>query len=205
MVITTSDGAVYLIADTILYENKKDGNVSIVGSGKVKAKESGGTDGKMTFNMNIDESSIYPDKSAPLYIVNGKEIKSFEIRDIDPNLIKSMDVLKNESATELYGERGRNGVIQITLKTKGEQSDTTGTSIIKMKAPQGFIAELKAGIKTTPLFYVGGKSITEEEMKNLKPNDIESINVLKGENAIEKYGAEAKDGVVEITMKKPAT
>ena len=38
------------------------------------------------------------------------------------------------------------------------------------------------------------------EMKNIPPANIESINVLKGESAKNKYGEKGKNGVVEITM-----
>ncbi|MBL7970574.1 MAG: TonB family protein, partial [Prolixibacteraceae bacterium] len=37
---------------------------------------------------------------------------------------------------------------------------------------------------------------------DINPDDIESINVLKGESAASKYGDQAKNGVVEITTKK---
>jgi len=51
-------------------------------------------------------------------------------------------------------------------------------------------------------FYLNGVKITEKEMKAISPNDIESINVLKGENAIKKYPEDGKDGVVEIKLKR---
>jgi uncharacterized protein (TIGR02231 family) len=35
---------------------------------------------------------------------------------LNPNSIKSMDVLKNEQATAIYGSRGTNGVVVVTLK-----------------------------------------------------------------------------------------
>lgn len=53
-----------------------------------------------------------------------------------------------------------------------------------------------------PLILVNGKETSSEEMKKINPNDIESINVLKGENALKKYGEKAKNGVIEITKKK---
>jgi TonB-dependent SusC/RagA subfamily outer membrane receptor len=53
-----------------------------------------------------------------------------------------------------------------------------------------------------PLCMIDGKEITNEEMENIKPETIESINVLKGENATAKYGESAKNGVIEITLKK---
>ena len=53
-----------------------------------------------------------------------------------------------------------------------------------------------------PLFYVDGKKVKREDIKKLDPGTIESMKVLKGDQAIEKYGKKAKDGVVEITIKK---
>ena len=39
-----------------------------------------------------------------------------------------------------------------------------------------------------------GKTVSWEQMKDLKPNDINAINILKGEKATE-YGIEGKNGV----------
>ena len=39
-------------------------------------------------------------------------------------------------------------------------------------------------------------------MKKLDPNKIESVTVLKGDSAIEKYGDKGKNGVVIIKTKK---
>lgn len=52
------------------------------------------------------------------------------------------------------------------------------------------------------LIYIDGKESTYEEMKALGKDKIETIEVLKGEKAIEKYGEKAKDGVILITTKK---
>ena len=53
-----------------------------------------------------------------------------------------------------------------------------------------------------PLYLVNGKKISNKEFEKLKPDDIESITVLKDEFAIKKYGKKAKNGVIEITTKK---
>ncbi|MCL1944098.1 MAG: mucoidy inhibitor MuiA family protein [Candidatus Azobacteroides sp.] len=57
------------------------------------------------------------ESSSPLYIVNGEPMEEWEVNSIDPALIKSIDVLKDASATSMYGSRGANGVIVVTLKT----------------------------------------------------------------------------------------
>lgn len=54
------------------------------------------------------------------------------------------------------------------------------------------------------LILVDGKSY-DGDINDISPDDIYSINVIKGEAAIEKFGNEAKDGVVEITTKKAHT
>ena len=49
----------------------------------------------------------------PLIVLDGIPFAG-TISDIDPNNIKSMDILKDASATAIYGSRGANGVIMIT-------------------------------------------------------------------------------------------
>lgn len=56
--------------------------------------------------------------SAPLYIVDGMPYDG-SISDINPNDIESMSVLKDASASAIYGARGANGVIIITTKKAG--------------------------------------------------------------------------------------
>jgi len=54
----------------------------------------------------------------PLYIVDGFPVNS--ISDIAPNDIASIDVLKDASASAIYGSRGANGVVIITTKSAKE-------------------------------------------------------------------------------------
>lgn len=52
----------------------------------------------------------------PIFMVNGKSSSQAEVRAIDPDDIEYMSVLKGEAAKKQYGEKGKNGVVQITLK-----------------------------------------------------------------------------------------
>lgn len=52
----------------------------------------------------------------PLYIIDGERIDAAKFATIKPEDIESINVLKNESATTLYGPEGKNGVIQIITK-----------------------------------------------------------------------------------------
>ncbi|MDD3721243.1 MAG: M56 family metallopeptidase [Lutibacter sp.] len=56
--------------------------------------------------------------------------------------------------------------------------------------------------KVFPLIIFEGKEISKEEMQKIKPENIKSMEVLKGESAIEKYGDKGKDGIIIITKKQ---
>ena len=58
--------------------------------------------------------------NSPLYVVDGMVIQNGGIENINPADIEAIDVLKDASATAIYGSRGANGVILVTTK-KGEQ------------------------------------------------------------------------------------
>jgi TonB-dependent SusC/RagA subfamily outer membrane receptor len=66
----------------------------------------------------------------PLYIVNGESVSSEYLSSLDPNSIKSMEVLKDAAATSVYGSRGVNGVVLITLKSGMEDYVITSESEI---------------------------------------------------------------------------
>ena len=61
---------------------------------------------------NADDATTNP--NAPLYILDGVEVSAERIYDMDLNRVESTTILKDASATALYGSRGANGVIVIT-------------------------------------------------------------------------------------------
>ena len=56
----------------------------------------------------------------PLIVVDGLPLKDASISQINPNDIETFSVLKDASATAIYGSRASNGVILITTKKGGE-------------------------------------------------------------------------------------
>jgi len=57
---------------------------------------------------------------------------------------------------------------------------------------------------TTPLYIIKTKDgeVEKTDLKNIDPNDIESISVIKGPTATFEYGDKGKNGVIIITLKK---
>lgn len=54
--------------------------------------------------------------STPLYVIDGVPVEAGVFQSINPNDIESIDVLRDASATALYGNRGSAGVIVVTTK-----------------------------------------------------------------------------------------
>ncbi|MGN6296621.1 MAG: SusC/RagA family TonB-linked outer membrane protein [Ginsengibacter sp.] len=62
--------------------------------------------------------------NSPLYVVDGIPLITGSIDNINPSDIESIDVLKDASATAIYGSRGANGVVIVTTK-QGKAGKTT--------------------------------------------------------------------------------
>ncbi|MBN3580904.1 SusC/RagA family TonB-linked outer membrane protein [Algoriphagus aestuarii] len=126
--------AVTTVGDEQL-ENRPEQDVARVLQGKVPGvniTSTNGMSGSGT-NMVIRGYSSATGSNQPLFVVDGVPFNtstnntngfttggattSSRFLDIDPNNIESMSVLKGLSATVLYGDQGRNGVILITTKS----------------------------------------------------------------------------------------
>lgn len=68
-------------------------------------------------NIVIRGSNSLTQSSEPLYVVDGFPTESSLAVSLNPADIQSIDILKDASATAIYGARGANGVIVITTKS----------------------------------------------------------------------------------------
>lgn len=75
-------------------------------------------------NIVIRGSNTISDSGdgAPLYVIDGFATENANLASLNTNDIESIDVLKDASATAIYGARGANGVIIVTTKRGGESS-----------------------------------------------------------------------------------
>lgn len=71
--------------------------------------------------------------SSPLYVVDGIPLDAGSVSSIDPGDIASTTILKDATATSLYGSRGANGVVLITTK-KGSSNGDEGKIEVDVKA-----------------------------------------------------------------------
>ncbi len=61
-------------------------------------------------------STMENENTSPLYIVNGNEMSAAEFNKIRSSAIKNTQILKDAASTSIYGSRGSNGVVVVTLK-----------------------------------------------------------------------------------------
>ena len=86
-------------------------------------------------------TSIYA-STQPLYILDGSEISANTFLSLNPNDVESMTVLKDASATAIYGSRAANGVILITSK-RGKYGEAPTITI----SAQYGVSEMSGGDK----------------------------------------------------------
>lgn len=70
--------------------------------------------GENGFDLRADADNAATNPNAPLYILDGVEVSVQRVYDLDINRIETITILKDASATALYGSRAANGVIVIT-------------------------------------------------------------------------------------------
>jgi hypothetical protein len=133
----------------------------------------------------------------PLFLMNLPDIVDASIEAIaaptsifsTPSDIKPMNVDTNKM--EIRGTR--NGK-DVTVTVNGPNDNTTLIGNIELKR--------SSGQKDNPLIVIDGVISSDINLKDINPNNILSINVLKGEKATEKYAEKGANGVIEITTKK---
>ncbi|AGA79343.1 SusC/RagA family TonB-linked outer membrane protein [Echinicola vietnamensis] len=119
----------------------------------------------------------------PLYVVDGIPIAG-GINDINPNDITSMEILKDASATAIYGSRGANGVVLVTTKR-----GTTGKTVVSLDSYYGFneslgtievfngpeFAEYKRESRRATGNYPEGPATQEADEALFEPVELEGI------------------------------
>ncbi|MCC9042027.1 TonB-dependent receptor plug domain-containing protein [Myroides sp. M-43] len=139
-----------------------------------------GEDAKTTAKKREEINTVFSrvsvsgdNNKTPLYIVDGNVAK--EIKDLDASTIESMDILKGDSATELYGNRAMNGAV---------------------------VVKLKKNIKDVP-YIVNGFVYSYNEFTALgNPiSSIASMDVLDIDIATKRYGEVGKNGAIVVKLK----
>ena len=120
------------------------------------------------YNINIRGTSSIGGSNSPLYVIDGIPSTS-GLNELNPADIEKIDILKDASATAIYGSRGAKGVVIVTTK-RGK----SGKTIISYDAYTGIRAP-----RHLPQMFSGSEYVTyRTEMFKAQGKDISRNNTL---------------------------
>ena len=104
--------------DAKKFENRPVANIGDALQGQVSGVQVFTSSGEPSagVSMSIRGQSSISASTTPLFILDGSEITGDAFNALNPNDIANMTVLKDASATAIYGSRAANGVIILTSK-----------------------------------------------------------------------------------------
>lgn len=153
-------------------------------AGRLAGVQVSSTDGQpgSSFNIVIRGQNSLTQDNSPLYVIDGFPIEASNNNNINPNDIESIEVLKDASATAIYGSRGANGVIIITTKSgkkgdpKVEYNGNYGfQDVLKtmdlLSAYEFVKFQLELNSTTAEALYTTGKNKTLDDYKSIKGID----------------------------------
>lgn len=119
------------------------------------------------------------------------------VNALDPNRIATVDVLKGEMAAQQYGARGRHGVVRIV----------TNAEAAKAAATRGPLGHGRRAPMDSVLVIIDGRERGRGQaaLGDLKAEQIESMDVIKGDSVSARYGAAGRHGVIRIVTKRDST
>jgi TonB-linked SusC/RagA family outer membrane protein len=157
------------------------------------------------------QNSIRSDGNAPLYIIDGVPYASDAIgssrtsttfptptsplNSINPDMIESIEILKDADATAIYGSRGANGVVLITTK-KGKAGKTTFN--ITASTAVGTVTRFLKLMDTPQYLAMRKQAFINDGLTEYGPLDYD-VNVTWDQNRYTDWQKELLGGTAEIT------
>jgi len=134
-------------------------------------------------------ADVFAEHKGALIFINDKEYKG-RIEDLKADSIDQISFIHGKDAVKIYSKKAAEGVFLINYKY--------APPVDKIDLP------LRKTEYKRPLYILDDKVITEEQMKAVKPDDIENVVELYELLSIAKYGKAGENGVLVITTKAAA-
>ena len=181
-------------------------NKVVVVGYRTEKKDSVLTSGKKKVAISVQGIS---DEGKPLVIINGKESDREVVNALNPECIESVSVIGPEKAIKVYGEKAKDGVMDIKLYSEKKFSprkiEIEGINKTRLDAlnsgAKSWGATFRSADGGKPLVIIDGKEATgDDPLANISPDRIRSISVLKDKTALAAYGDKGKNGVIEVNL-----
>ena len=182
-----------------IHKIEKDGKRTVDGSNEIRIRKKGGKaivilDGEQLSDEEVEKLHI--EEGSSIHVKkNDENNKEIIIKKIEKKgKGKNITVIDTDEDDEVFVKRSKNVVL---IKDSNDDQDI---EVISGSGSSYFFLDNDG--KNEPLYYVDGKKAKSKAIKELSPSEIESMRIYKGDEAVEKYGKKAKNGVIEITTKK---
>ena len=181
-------------------------NKVVVVGYRTEKKDSVLTSGKKKVAISVQGIS---GEGKPLVIINGKESDREVVNALNPERIESVSVIGPEKAIKIYGEKAKDGVMDIKLysekKFAPRKIEIEGINKTRLDALNSGVKSRGATFRSAdggkPLVIIDGKEATgDDPLANISPDRIRSISVLKDKTALAAYGDKGKNGVIEVNL-----
>ena len=181
-------------------------NKVVVVGYRTEKKDSVLTSGKKKVAISVQGIS---GEGKPLVIINGKESEREVVNALNPERIESVSVIGPEKAIKVYGEKAKDGVMDIKLysekKFAPRKIEIEGINKTRLDAlnsgAKSWGATFRSADGGKPLVIIDGKEATgDDPLANISPDRIRSISVLKDKTALAAYGDKGKNGVIEVNL-----
>ena len=113
----------------------------------------------------------------PLYVIDGMPTNGDNFRSLNPNDIESATVLKDASATAIYGNRGANGVIVVKTRRGGKEEGKTkyrvsmNSGFSQLQTANYNPANSRQLLTLEKRYQVGlGNTLTDDQIANYSTN-----------------------------------
>lgn len=158
------------------------------------------------------QNSIRPDANNPLYIIDGVPYasdptgysgtstifptnNSSPLNSINPDVIESIEILKDADATAIYGSRGANGVVLITTK-KGKEGKTKFT--ISASSGTGTVTKFMKLMNTEQYLSMRRQAFANDGI-TIYPENAYDVNGTWDQNRYTDWQKELIGGTAVIT------
>ncbi len=178
---------------TIVYD--EDSNSFFMGDNKSKHKVI-----HKEIDINTEVYSDYDEHGhVKIKVDNGKEIVIVNGKKVSREAFEEMEEEDQIHGKHIRVEKKSTSGANTRVYVIKDTDDVDDVEVISGDSSSFYF--LDTNDDEDQIFMIDGKESSKEVVKSLSSDEIETINVYKGDKAAEKYGEKAKGGVVEIKTK----
>ena len=189
---------------------KVDGNVPMGTVNDVKEYLRKGYRAQINYELGdkpFDSKVVIRGSQNPLIVIDGVEkgVGADKLQAVNPQDVKSIEILQPENAIEKFGDRAKEGAIIVTTKDGEEAVRVVGAGTYDATLTYSHVKSVIAPKEgTSPLIIIDGEEKGNDQsiLNQLDVQDIQTISVLKDESAVQQFGEKGREGVVIVTTKK---